>query len=154
MQSGVSGFLLKRRLLAKPCVTCRDYLTEDTTDPNCPDCFGSGSTDGYFDPIPCVYAALDPKATYNNITHARGTADDRLRTRAKMLAIPQLFSQDVWVDGNNDNRWYIHDVQNIVEWRGVPVLLSVELRLAVYSDVIYKLTIPDELPDPLKSIPA
>lgn len=149
---GVEGFLLKRRLFGQVCdQDCVDFLTGEVTNSQCPACFGSGFVGGYFSPIPCVYAALERKISHNDLDggKSRGTVDDALRVKARMLAIPQMFENDVWVDKKNDHRWYIHQIEHASEYRGIPVAANVELRFAPFTDPIYDLEIDALLPEEL-----
>ena len=145
---GQEGYLLKRKLFGEPCPDSPpDWQTGEVTKPGCLTCFGTGFTGGYFAPIPCVYAAMDPNATHNQLDTptARGTIDDEMRVTARMIAVPQMFENDVWVDKAQDTRWIIHKIKNIVEVRGVPVVCQVELRLAQFTDPIYDFVIPGQV---------
>lgn len=149
---GTEGFLLKRRLFGAKCDNdCVDHITQEVTNPQCPNCFGSGFIGGYFDPIPCIYAALGLNASHNNLDdgEARGTVNDELRVAARMLAVPQLFENDVWVDKKNDHRWYVHKIQHIAELKGIPIAARVELRFAVFTDPVYSIDIDALLPEAL-----
>lgn len=146
-EEGVSGFLLKQKLFGAPC-DCLDWQTFEIRNPQHELCYGTGFLGGYYDPVACVYAALDRKVSHNELDagKARGTIDDMLKVKAKMLPIPQLFERDVWVDQKRDARWFVHQIEARGEYQGVPVLLSVELRLAPYSHPIYQIEIPDQVP--------
>lgn len=148
-EEGVEGYLLKQKLFGTPCdAGCIDYQTFEITNPQCPTCYGTGFTGGYYEPTPCVYAALSRKVSHNELDGAklRGTIDDMLRVKATMLAIPQLFENDVWVDRTKDARWFINTIENLAEYRGVPIVLSVELRLAPYSHPVYDVEIENQVP--------
>ena len=146
-EAGQEGYLLKRKLFGTVC-TCLDTMTKEVRDPNCTECFGTGFIGGYFDPYPCFYVELDTHGhrSHQDDKQQRGTVDDLPRVRARMLNIPQVFSYDVWVDRDSDNRWVVHTIKNIVEIRGVPIVLSAELRLAPYTHPIYSIEIVDQVP--------
>lgn len=147
-QAGQQGYLLKRRLYGEPDTGCLDFQTGDVSKPQCPVCYGTGFVGGYFPPLECVWAQLDTRASHDELDAGagRGTINDALRVKARMLAIPQVEENDFWVDADSDLRWYVHSVENIVEVRGVPLVCTVELRLAPYSEVIYKFPIPNQVP--------
>jgi hypothetical protein len=148
MEHGVNGYLLKRKLFGEPCPeNCVDELTQEITNPQCPTCHGTGFLNGYFEPVDCVYAALSQKVSRNELDggKARGTTDDMLRVKATILAVPQLFSYDVWVDHAKDARWFIHTIQNKAEYKGVAIVYEVELRLAPYSHHIYDIEIDQQV---------
>lgn len=148
VKAGQQGYLLKRRLYGEIDEDCIDFQTGEVVQPQCPTCYGTGFVGGYFAPIPCVYAQLDPRSSHDQLDEGqgRGTVNDDLRVRARMLAIPQVEENDFWVDRDSDLRWYVHSVENLVEIRGVPLVHQVELRLAPFSEVIYKYPISDQVP--------
>lgn len=148
-EEGSEGYLLKRRLFGEPCPNnCVDYLTEDVSNPNCPICYGTGFLGGYYDPLECVYAALSQNSHDTEIDglQARGTIDDLPRVPARLLAIPQLVSRDVWVRKNSDERWEIRKPQHAAEYRGWPIIYTVEMRLLPFSNPVYAIELPGQLP--------
>lgn len=149
LKTGQDGYLLKRKLFGEPCPeACVDFQTQEITDPECDTCYGTGFIQGYFDPVPCVYASLGTRVSHNerDAGQSRGTINDMLRVRATMLGVPQVFENDVWVDKKTDRRWYIHQIQNRIEIRGVAAVIDCELRLAPFTDPIYKFEIADQVP--------
>lgn len=58
--------------------------------------------------------------------------------------LPLIDEGDVWVSKKTDDRYYIHKIQNTAEIRGVPLIASVELRPAPFTDVIYQIAIPQQ----------
>lgn len=146
MGEAQEGYLLKRRVTGQRCLTCLDFITEEprqSTD--CPECFGTTFSCGYFYPTDCVWAKLSPKNEHVTLdTQMRGTINDQM-VRAQMLLNDLLIEDDVWVNKFTDDRYYIHSVQHTTEIRGVPVLGQVELRLIPYSSRIYQIEIPEQL---------
>lgn len=137
---GQEGFLLKRRLYGERC-SCLDTRTLEIKDPQHLACFGTGFTLGYFEPMGCIYAELGLRLTREKLDGQRGTTND-LVVGARMLAVPQLMNQDVWVDKDTDIRYFISDVQHTSEIRGVPVSCDIKLKPAPLSHVIYQFPIP------------
>lgn len=141
---GQMGYLLKRRITGELCPDCSNYLTQEVEDPNCHTCWGTGRKCGFYYPMSCVWADIDPKTyrAYLDNGQARGTIQD-ITIRAKMVNTWMLGEGDVWVNAVTDDRYYVHTVQNLVEIRGVPLVANVELRVPPYTDVIYDFVIPD-----------
>lgn len=137
-KAGQKGFLLKRRLSGTYC-SCLDVMTMESRNPKCASCYGTGIVGGYYEPYPCFFIEAQLKGINNHLEDQSnlGTVDPAPVIRARMLNYPQVFSRDVWVDYDTDFRWYIRDIKNLVERRGVPVVLNSEIRLAPYSDIIY-----------------
>lgn len=143
--AGVDGYLLKRRQNAQPCSRCVDEQTNQATDPNCPQCHGTGQECGYYYPVGCVWANIGVSGSDVNVDDQGnlGTVGD-IVTTARMLAVPWLDSFDVWVARKTDLRYFVRKVASAIEIRGVPIVLQVELRLIPQSDHIYKIAIPEQ----------
>ena len=149
LDRGQDGYLLKRRLFGEPCPEdCVDFQTGEVTDPQCETCYGTGFLQGYYEPLSCVYAALGRRVSHNERDggQARGTIDDHLRVQADMIAVPQVFENDVWVDKSTDRRWFVHKIENKIEIRGVAAVVDCEFRLAPFTDPVYKIEIADQVP--------
>ena len=144
--AGQQGILLKRRITGENCPTCLDFGTNEVRDPNCPDCFGTGKQCGYFFPVDCIWADMDPKAYHTELDagKGRGTIDD-IKVRARMINTWLMGEEDVWVNELTDDRYYVHRIQHVAEMRGVPLVAKVELRPAPYTDIIYTIDIPEIL---------
>jgi hypothetical protein len=63
-----------------------------------------------------------------------------------MINTPQVFSYDVWVDKDSDFRWIIHSVKNLVEVRGIPIIVQAEMRLAPFTHPVYSIDITGQVP--------
>jgi len=138
--AGQEGVLLKRRLFGAPC-DCRDYMTEEATNSDCPECFGTGFVGGYFEPVEYWAELTTHGHDSKQSPEGRGTVDDATRVRLRGLNSPQVFSYDVWVAKHNDYRWILRQIGNVVEVRGVPVVISAEARLAPFSHPVYKIEV-------------
>jgi hypothetical protein len=73
----------------------------------------------------------------------RGTVQD-IKVSARMLMLPLIGEQDVWVNRKTDDRYYIQSIQHTAEIRGVPLIANVVLRPAPFSDIVYKIAIPQQ----------
>lgn len=144
--AGQEGYLLKRRLYGTQCPDCVDPMTGECRKPDCTTCYNTTISGGYFAPIPCVYADFSLKAFRIELDEgqARGTVSD-INVTALMLAQPQMFERDVWVDRRSDRRYYVHPVEYAAALRGVPILIKAHLRQAPYSDIIYTFPIENQI---------
>jgi len=143
---GQQGYLLKRKLTGdQPELGAGtlDWMTEEVVNPQDAETVGTAFIGGYYDPIECVYADLDPQTRREHLDEGkgRGTINDKIRTKAVMLARPQVDSRDVWVDLDTDMRWEIHSIQHIEEVGGVPVIIAAEFRLLPFSHPVYEIEI-------------
>jgi hypothetical protein len=140
------GYLLKRRWQGPKCPTCLDLQTQESRNPDCPDCYGTGFQCGYFYPMSCVWASLDPKTYRTQLDggQGRGTIDDII-VKADMIMVALMSEGDVWVNHKTDDRYYIHKVQHTAEMRGVPLTAAIEMRPIPFSSSIYGIEIPEQL---------
>jgi hypothetical protein len=142
---GQEGYLLKRRWTGEPCPICLDYQTKEVRNPDCPSCYGTGFKCGYYYPMACVWAELDPRNYHLHIDdQQRGTVKD-VAVRAEMLMTALLSELDVWVSKKTDDRYYVHEIQHTSEIRGIPLIAKVMLRPIAYTSSIYSIIIPQQL---------
>ncbi len=138
------GYLLKRMRFGTPCTICLDPLTGEITDGKCPTCNGTGFEVGYHAPTPLVLD-MSPEAI---IELRRGTEPPGpsrpTDLKGRILGFPQVNKEDVWVDEKSDQRFFIHEIWHMAEWRGIPLVVQVGIRLAPYSDQIYRLEVGGE----------
>lgn len=140
------GYLLKRRVTGVRCKRCLDHMTKEVRDPACPSCYGTGFQCGYYYPMACVWANMSPKTRRTELDggQGRGTIQD-VTVRARMTLIDLMTEDDIWVNRVTDDRYYVHEVQHVAEWRGVPLVGQVELRPIPFSSIIYDIEIPQQL---------
>ncbi len=138
------GYLLKRRTSGPDCNRCLDLQSDEVRDPDCPECLGTGKQCGYYYPVGCVWAAVDPASSQLKLdeTGVRGTVQD-METTARMLLLPIVNEYDVWVATKTDKRYLIRGVNNAVEMRGVPLVGNVTLRVLPFSNIVYTVPIPE-----------
>jgi hypothetical protein len=140
--AAVKGYLLKAKRYGTPCTQCLDPDTEEITEANCETCKNTRWVGGYYKAMPAQYAQIkeNPTRTHVDTEKNRGTIADEIK-RGRFLGLPQVYSYDVWVDSDSDQRYYLHEICPIAKLRGVPIIFDAELRLAEYSDVIYSVSL-------------
>lgn len=146
LRTGQCGYLYKRRHWGQDCERCRNFDTGQVTiNPGCPTCYGTGFTDGYFNPVE-YWVSESAKAQKSGqrlmVDMIRGTVSDEQVFR-RGIACPQISSRDVWIDGDTDVRYYV-DMVLPIEMRGVPLFYDpIGMRPAPATDLIYDLPRPD-----------
>lgn len=142
----VDGWLLRRLRFGAKCVRCLDTLTGETLDITCPECHGTGFQVGYHPPVPMT-VDLAPDA----IVERRGSEPPGpTRTtglRMRVLGFPDVAKYDVWVDGKSDQRWEIDTVQHLAEWRHVPLISELQVKLLAFTHAVYALEVGGEAAD-------
>lgn len=132
---GLTGVLLKRRDWGTKCATCAEYDTDEATDGQCPECFGTGVSGGYYAPIPKTVMPLDKEQKRE--TTKLALSDDTQRG-VRCIAYPTLIKDnDLWLDDNNGTRWTVRGVKVATELKGVPLIYQLTLKRIPMTDVIY-----------------
>lgn len=132
------GMLLKRKRFGPVCPSCNDRLTDEPKNSKCPTCFGTGIIAGYFAAVPDFNLELGLEQSREKVElQAAGTSRQMVITAFAPADI-MVNSRDVFVALRSGRRWHIETVATIAEMRGYPTKYQLELRLAPFSDVIYK----------------
>lgn len=135
------GYLLKRLRFGTLCTACADPLTGEVTDSSCPQCLGVGFVTGYH-PSVAVQLDMGPEAIIELRKAAEPPGPVRpVDLRGRTLGFPQANKEDVWVDGKSDQRWYVTEILHVAEWRGIPLVVELGLRLAPYTDTVYQVAV-------------
>jgi hypothetical protein len=145
---GQPGFLLKRRVTGIKCNTCTDYATGAIDRDECPECYSTGYSCGYYYPIDCVWAGRNPAAHHTKIDSKRGTVADKASvTNLVMSGLGVLGEGDIWVSLRTDERFVLHDISPTMLYRGIPLTFNVGFRQVPMSSIIYDIPIPQQLAD-------
>jgi Zn finger protein HypA/HybF involved in hydrogenase expression len=145
----VDGFLLKKMRYGAKCPRCRDHLSGEALDSVCPICNGTGTRIGYHPAVPlCVDKGLE---TISETTdpEVRGPINDE-EIACRIAAFPMVQKEDIWVDGQTDQRWTIGDVKFVAARRSMPIILQVTMKLLPFTDIVYRLPLCEtvEAPEP------
>lgn len=134
--TAIDGFLLIAKRSGEVCV-CVDPLTGELTQGQCPICYGTGFTGGYYTPQSCTFFDMTPANTneYRDL-QMKGMTDDSVK-EARFIGYPVLRARDVFVERDSDERYYLSRITNKAEIRGVQVVVAPILTLAPFTDIIY-----------------
>jgi len=149
--TGWKGFLLKAKRYGPVCTTCTDPVSFEVGNSSCPVCYGQGVAGGYHPPVPFAFAdvgndSFREKVAYNEDL---GTIADAIVVKGRALALLPVVHRDAWVFAGSDRRYHVWKVTVAAARLGVPIVLDVELRMAMRSDVLYNFPIdrpPDDPP--------
>jgi len=136
------GYLLKQKRSGTPCPTCTDEAADEFVDADCVTCWGTGFVGGYWAALSNFYFDTNVMGHYPHVDAQRGSVDDSEVTMARVLADPYLSFGDVFVDLTSDRRFRVHNTTTLAQFRAVPVVSQVELRMAPFSDQIYQFPVP------------
>jgi hypothetical protein len=140
-RTGTEGILLKQKISGIPCRRCRDFNTGEVRDAGCEFCHGTGWLGGYYRAVHCVRFNIDPSgATIKPDIETQGRVIET-RSTARAVASPILVCGDVWVNGNNSERYRIMQLQHLVEIKGVPVVYRLVMERLPFSDAVYSVSL-------------
>jgi len=140
----VEGALLKPMRFGARC-DCREELTDEPADSNCPVCSGTGFKVGFHPPLPMQCWDISPQVIAEDIDNQmKGTTRENAMITARVIGFPALSKWDVWVNGTSDERWLIHQIKVVAQLRGVPLIYEVTMGLVPFSSGIYAIEVGGE----------
>lgn len=149
----VDGYLLKAYRFGRPCSRCRDQLTGEVLDSNCPICNGTSFEVGYHPALPLQCWDLSLQTIEEQIDNElKGTTRDNAEVQARVIGFPSISRHDIWVNGKSDERWFIHKIAVAAAIRGVPLVYNVTMGLVPFNNSIYAIEVggePAERPGPV-----
>jgi hypothetical protein len=144
--TGVNGFLLKAKRYGTRC-SCVDPDSNEVGNSAHLACYGTGYVGGYHPPVPSFFANTDPTTTKEQVAYnqERGTIKPTV-TWGRVTGTLPIVHRDAFVATGSDDRYYVHTVKEAATRAGVPIVYTVELRLAPRSDILYafEVTRPDD----------
>lgn len=140
----VSGFLIKPYRFGKFCKRCRDQLTQEVTDSDCPQCNGTGFEVGYHPPLAMQCWDLSPQIIQEDVSDTKGTTRENAYVEARVIGFPALNKNDIWVNSTTDERWRIEAIQVAAAMRGVPIIYTVRMGLLPFGNPVYAIEVKDE----------
>lgn len=150
----INGYLLKAFRYGAPCPRCRDKLTQEASDTDCPVCYGTGFEGGYHPALPLQCWDLTPQIIQEDIdTNLKGSARENAYATARVIGFPALNYLDIWVNGTSDERWSVLDIQIAAASRGVPLVYQVKLGLLPLTNTAYHLPLTREESTPTPTLP-
>jgi hypothetical protein len=143
LRVGIDGFFLKVKRSGVECPDCIDQNTNIVTDSNCPTCYGTHWTGGYYDPVPAVFGDVGYATVFLSRDLEQGQGLNNPQEVAGMfVAMPYMSTNDVWVNKSSDLRYRITEVSARTYARGVPILSNAKLRPIPFDNVIYQFPVP------------
>ena len=143
--TGVDGFLLKAKRYGQRC-SCVNSYTGEVGDSSCTICYGQGIVGGYHTPIPCTLINVGGPQSIEAVAYNENLGTVRpVKLTGRVIATVPFVHKDAWVAIGSDERFYVHEVNELVSWNSVPIVLQPTLRMAPRSDILY--TVPLTRPE-------
>lgn len=151
----VGGFLIKAFRYGAPCPRCRDKLTQESADTDCPVCYGTGLENGYHPALPLQCWDLSLQTIEEDSdSNLRGTTRENAVITARVIGFPAINYRDIWVNGTSDERWTIRAVKSAAAVRGLPIIYEVQLELIPLSSVVYYIPLASAESGPPIALPS
>lgn len=99
---GSETYVFRRRYFGKHCSKCWDFTNLKVTNDKCPECFGTGWSEGYFEPYQTL-VQFEP--TPNNVELSMGGRNEPNVIQAVTISFPEINDWDV-IYRQKDNRMY------------------------------------------------
>lgn len=139
------GYLIKPMRFGKLCRRCRDQLTHETTDSNCPVCSGTGFEVGYHPPMKLQCWDLSPQTIQEDIdTQLKGATRNDPYVNARVIGFPALNRDDIWVNATSDERWLVRTIKVAAAIRNVPIVYEVMMGLLPFTNMAYSVEVGEE----------
>lgn len=146
---GTRGHLLVRKKFGQACPRCLDWDTKEVTDSDCPTCYGTGLVGGYYPAVP--YTITVDGGWNRRIVDGdppRGTASDIVK-RGRVILYPAIDTRDVWVRGDNGERYIVDNYTVIAQIKSLPLVAQATIKLAPMTDIVYSIPL---VPNPSSSL--
>lgn len=140
----VSGYLIKPYRFGKFCTRCRDQLTQEIIDSDCPVCSGTGFEVGYHPPLAMQCWDLSPEVIQEDVGEPKGSTRENAYVEARVIGFPALNKNDIWVNSSSDERWRIETIQVAAAIRGVPIIYQVRMGLLPFGNATYAIEVGGE----------
>lgn len=125
--AGIDGYILRKRHWGLACTQCTDYdLSNESTNPDCSYCYGTGVLYGYYSSIPMY---MDLAAQFKSQLESKipTGVEDNIIKQGRCVAYPQIYSGDIWIASKTDTRYVIRVVETAASIKETPAVYNVVL---------------------------
>jgi hypothetical protein len=141
----VPGYLLKPYRFGNPCARCRDQLTQEVIDSDCPVCNGTGFEVGYHPPLSMQCWDLSTQTVQEGVdAQLKGITRENPYITARVIGFPAINKNDIWVNGSSDERWLVETIQIAAAIRNVPIIYQIQMGLLPLSNTAYAIEVGGE----------
>lgn len=141
----VPGYLLKPFRFGKACRRCRDQLTQEVLDSDCPVCNGTGFEVGYHPPLSLQCWDLSTQTIQEDVdSQLKGMTRQNPYITARVIGFPAINKSDIWVNGSSDERWLVETIKIEAAIRNVPIVYQIQMGLLPFSNTAYAIEVGGE----------
>ena len=133
-RTGRTGYLMKKIVFGQKCPVCKQFQDDAPVNEHCPCCLGTGINGGYYRAFPMNILETGQSRMQGVQQHG---AVQTAVLQAKCTAWPLIELGDVWVDDNNNQRYYIQGADIASKYKHVPLIYNLKMHLLQLSDVLH-----------------
>lgn len=135
------GFLLKIKYYGEKCTECVDPDRGESTDDQCPLCFGVGYVQGYHPPYPCFNVDLGPVPHNLDMYKDQGPIIAGGVGGMRYLNIPPVHPWDVWVDATSDYRYMLGQIRPTTVFGEINVVCEAAAARLPFDHPVYQIAV-------------
>ena len=137
--AGIQCQVWRKAIFGPKCDACADFVSDEPTTANCPACFGTGHVPGYHGPYP-MWVTVSPDNRRKHMTDNDQTSvKEPYSNVGRFVGTIRLKKDDIVVDTAADRRYFVDDVQNVLEIRRYPVVQQATLNQIAPTHPVFKL---------------
>ena len=133
-KTGRTGYLMKKIVFGQKCPICKQFQDDAPVNQHCPCCLGTGIKNGYYRAFPMNILQAGQSRMQGLQQHG---AVHSVVLQAKCTAWPIIQLGDVWVDDNNNERYYIESADIASKYKHIPLVYNLKMHLLQLSDVLH-----------------
>ena len=137
--------VLKKKRSGEKCSHCISDGLSESTNSECPYCYGTGFLGGYHTPFSMNMMDISP-SQLREIHHTGSVSTFNVavdKYQARALGLPELNEGDIIIDRSTDQRFVVNTSPVIAQMHRVPLVRQVEMSLLAASDVAYTIGADD-----------
>lgn len=137
--AGTPCQLWRKSVFGPRCADCTDFVTSEPTDAACRGCYGTGRVPGYHGPYPAwVTFTADHRRKHMTDNDQTGVKEP-YANMGRIVGTVRVKKDDIVVDTAADRRYFVDDVQNLMEIRRYPVVQQATLNQIAVTHPVFNL---------------
>lgn len=141
--NNTTGYILQRKRFGQKCPYCWDDIRQQTTRYDCPCCFGTGYSGGYYRPYEVKFNYLTPVRLSSENPRLEGTENSENSINVWIESYPFVYEGDIFIDEKND-RYKVNSIHHTTKNNEYVLRQELTLTKLPHSDVCYQYIINED----------
>lgn len=121
------------------CPRCRDVVSQETLDANCPVCYGTGYVTGFHGPY-SSWAAFTQVVSRKRHEEGGAGVTDLRQHQVRLLGSFSMVRDDLIVDTPSQRIYVVDRMTNLVELRRIPLVVQCNAHEGNFNDITQALS--------------